>query len=123
MADIKKMTSMFILGLVAIVIMVTLLGSTIGVVDNEASKVTPEGACTHSYGCFWNESRTLGDSNGDYQCSANNVSNDNVTCASGQPRVYAGNGLFATGGLITMLVIFGALITIVGLAFVKFKKK
>ena len=115
MADIKKMTSMFILGLVAIVIMVTLLGSTISVVDNEASKVTPEGICSHTYGCFWNSSLT-------YDC-ANSSTTQTINCTSGQPPVYAGNGLFATGGLITMLVIFGALITVVGLAFLKFKKK
>lgn len=100
-------------GIIFVIVAVTVLGSLIGTVDTEASKSTPEGICTHISNCYWNDT---GSSGSECQIETGNT----TACPSGQPTAYAGNGIMATGGIITLVVLLGSLIVVV--YSLKFKK-
>jgi len=107
---VDKKVSMIFASIIFVIIAITTLGTVISTVDNEASKVTPEGDCVHVKGCYWNTTTT--NTTGECQVESGNI----TACASGQPTAYAGNAIMATGGVVTLLLMMGVLITIVAIS-------
>ena len=117
-----KWVSGIIVAIVAIIIAVTIVGSTASVVDDAAEDITQDSRCGAA-GCFWNESRGVGDTLGDYDCSANNVSNDNNSCATVLTQgAYPLEGLFNTGGIVILMFLGAAIVLLSSLAWIKLKK-
>ena len=90
--------------IVAVMILITTLGTTASLVDDGAESVTQDARCIAA-GCFWNSSKTGATWVG--ECTANNASSlDNVTCATASAnQAYTGESLFNTGGIVILLFI------------------
>ena len=117
-----KWVSGIIVAIVAIIIAVTVVGSTASIVDDGAEAITQDARC-EAAGCFWNESRGVADVNGDYDCSAYNVSNDNNTCTVAHTGIaYPLEGLFNTGGIVVLMFLGAAIVLLSSLAWIKLKK-
>ena len=111
----------FLLGIVGVILLLSIIGATIGTVDSGAKNVGISERCG-DVGCFYNASR--GVASGYYHdCSANNVSNDNNTCTVAHTNTeFSGETLFS-GGLLTTIVLLVSLMIIVGVAWIKVKNR
>lgn len=113
----QKGVSMVILGIVLLVMVVSIIGATVTTVDSAGDDITQDQRCTDG-GCFFNATRTL-------DCTANNeTSVDTTACSVAHSNTaFALEGLFNTGGVVTLLFLGSALVLTVGLAFKYIKHK
>ena len=117
MGDNKLGIAGIITGIVFLIIAVTLIGSTASTVDDNSEAMTIDARC-EAAGCVYDSLIDAGT-----RCR-NGSGVSNVSCAVADTNVvYPLEGLFNTGGVIILLFIAGGLIVIVGIAFIKLKKK
>jgi hypothetical protein len=105
----------FLLGIVAVLLLLSIIGATIGTVDTGAKTLGVDQRCA-SASCFYNVSRTTA-------CTTHNVTTgDTTSCGSQYQTAFSGETLFS-GGLLTTIVILACFMVIVGAAWIKFKNK
>jgi hypothetical protein len=112
--EIKSMTKVLIMGIIALVLIVTIIGTTASTVDNASDDITQDQRCG-AVGCFWNSTNSL--------CYYGNVSTSTTACDTNTAnQSYPLESLFNTGGIVTLLFIALGLIVTVGIALKSFKK-
>jgi hypothetical protein len=114
--EINKMAMGILVAIVVLITIVTVIGSTATTVNTAADGITQDARCTAT-GCFWNESRTV-------DCTAANVTTGDTTpCGTATSNgAYPLEGLFNTGGLVTLLFIAVGLLLTLGVAWKMYKK-
>ena len=100
--------------IVAVMILVTTIGTTASIVDDGAEAVTQDARCTAG-GCFWNATG----SPEECQFNTTEMSQCNVT---GIHTAYTGESLFNTGGIVILAFLGAALVATMGLIW-RFKVK
>ena len=110
----------FLLGIVAVLLLLSIVGATIGTVDTGAKTVGVDQRCAGA-SCYYNASRTVA-LGANYVCTTHNTSiNDgNNSCGTQYQSAFSGESLF-TGGLLTTIVLLVSLMIIVGAAWIKAK--
>ena len=106
----------FLLGIVAVLILLSVIGATIGTIDTSTDEIGVDQRCDAA-ACFYNSSRTV-------DCTASNVTaGDTTACADTTTQgAFLGESLF-TGGLLTTIVLLVSLMIIVGVAWIKAKNR
>ena len=106
----------FLLGIVAVILLLSVIGATIGTVDNATDDIGISDRCT-SAGCFYADRATV-------DCTVNNATAaDTTSCTAAHTNtVFSGETLFS-GGLLTTIVLLVSLMIIVGVAWIKFKNR
>ena len=110
----------FLLGIVGVILLLSIIGATIGTVDSGAKNVGVVERCGDA-GCFYNASR--GGTSG-LTCTTHNVTlgDENNSCGTIYQSAFIGETLFS-GGLLTTIVLLVSLMIIVGVAWIKFKNR
>ena len=105
-----------LMGIVGVILLLSIIGSTIGTIDTATDKVGVNQRCADA-GCFYNSSRAA-----NVQCTSVNTTNDPNACASQYQTAFSGETLFS-GGLLTTIVLLVSLMIIVGVAWIKAKNR
>ena len=110
----------FLLGIVGVILLLSVIGATIGTVDSSAKDVGVDQRCG-DIGCFYNSSRTVA-LGANYVCTTHNatINDGNNTCGTIYQQAFSGETLFS-GGLLTTIILLVSLMIIVGAAWIKAK--
>jgi len=107
----------FLLGIVAVILLLSVIGATIGTIDTASDNVGVVERCGDA-GCFYNTTR-----GGTFPtCTTANITNDPNSCGTIYQSEFSGETLFS-GGLLTTIVILVCFMVIVGAAWINFKNK
>ena len=102
----------FLLGIVAVLILLSVIGATIGTIDTASDKIGVDQRCAKA-GCYWNTTMEP-DACTSVKGLATPCGDTTVNAA------YSGETLFS-GGLLTTIVLLVSLMIIVGVAWIKAK--
>lgn len=120
MTNVKALAGGIISVILALIIIITIVGSTTDDVQTASESINIVGQCS-SAGCFYNATAT---GSSQFLCAngttaAAEPADSTVSCST--PTNTPLNGLFASDGIVILIFLAASLIAVIGIAFYKAK--